>query len=103
MEQAQRSMEQNMRMVQARQHQFDQMNNSMMSSFKRQMDASSANTNKWSDIILGQVHGCDDLGRCSTVSNEYDNHWTDPSGNVVGGRSDGSAPGPQYHQWTPDK
>jgi hypothetical protein len=102
MEQARRSMEQNMRMVKERQRQFDQMNDGMMSSFKRRMDSSTANTNKWSDVILGQVHGCDDLGRCATVSNDYQHHWTDPSGNVVGGPSDGSAPGPQYRPWTPD-
>jgi hypothetical protein len=25
---------------------------------------------RWSDITLGQIHGCDDLGNCSTVSND---------------------------------
>jgi len=70
-EQAQRSLEQNMKMVQEGQKQFDQMNQSMMSSFHRQQESQDRIRQRWSDITLGQIHGCDDLGNCATVSNDY--------------------------------
>lgn len=99
---AQQSLQQNVAMVNRRQQEFDRMSAMRESSFKRQQDSRSAIANRWSDIILGQVHGCDDLGRCATVSNEYQYHWVDKSGNVVPGPSDGSPPGPGYHPFTPD-
>ena len=102
MQMAQQSMEQNMKMVQQRQKQFDQMNESRSSAYQRQQASQDRIGQARSDTTLGQIHGCDDLGRCATVSNEDQYHWTDPSGNVVGGPSDGSPPGPQYHQWKPD-
>jgi len=101
-QQAQQSLQQNMKQVQERQKQFEQMNQGMMSSFERQQASQDKIRQGWSDTILGQVHGCDDLGRCSTVSNEYQYHWIDKSGNVVGGPSDGSSPGPEYSRWNPD-
>lgn len=78
MQAAQQSMEQNMKMVQDRQ--------------------------RWSDITLGQIHGCDDLGNCQTVSNDYQYYWTKDGRTVVGGPSDGTPPNhdPRYHKWTPD-
>ena len=101
-DQAQRSIEQNMKMVQARQQQFDQMNHSMMSSFQRQQASQDAIRQRWSDVTLGQIHGCDDLGNCSTISNDYQYYWSKDGRTVVGGPSDGSPPGPEYHKWTPD-
>ncbi len=99
---AQQSLQQNMAMVQRRQQEFDQISAMRQSSFQRQQESQSRIAQRWSDITLGQVHGCDDLGRCATVSNEYQYHWVDKSGNVVPGPSDGSAPGPGYHTFTPD-
>lgn len=101
-ERAQRSLLQNEQQIQANQRTFDQMTSASMSSFHRQQASQDQIRQRWSDITLGQEHGCDDLGRCATVSNEYQYHWTDQSGNVVPGPSDGSAPGPEYHPWTPD-
>ncbi len=102
MEMAQQSMQQNMKMVQQRQQQADQINQMRSSSFERQQQSQDRIRQGQSDTTLGQVHGCDDLGRCATVSNEDQYHWTDPSGNVVSGPSDGSPPGPQYRPWKPD-
>ena len=99
---AQQSMEQNMKMVQQRQQQFDQMNRGIMSSFQKQQKSQDAIRQRWSDITLGQIHGCDDNGNCSTVSNDYQHYWTKDGRAVVGGPSDGSPPGPEYHKWTPD-
>jgi hypothetical protein len=101
-EQAKRSLDQNTKLVQERQKQFDQMNQSMMSSFHRQQESQDRIRQRWSDITLGQIHGCDDLGNCTTVSNDYKHYWTKDGRTVVGGPSDGSPPGPQYHQWKPD-
>ncbi len=102
MQLAQQSLQQNMRQVQQRQQQFDQMTQMRESSFKKQMDSQDRIRQKWSDITLGQIHGCDDNGNCSTQSNEYQYHWVSPNGTVVGGPSDGSSPGPGYHAWNPD-
>ncbi len=102
MQLAQRSLEQNIRQVQQRQQQFDQISQMRESSFKRQMDSQDRIRQKWSDITLGQIHGCDDNGTCSTQSNEYQYHWVSPNGTVVGGPSDGSSPGPGYRAWNPD-
>jgi hypothetical protein len=102
MQMAQQSMEQNMKMVQQRQRQFDQMSQSSTSSFQRQQESQDRNRQRWSDITLGQIHGCDDIGNCTTVSNDYQNYWTKDGRAVVGGPSDGSPPGPEYHKWTPD-
>jgi len=99
---AQQSMEQNMKMVQQRQQQFDQMNRGIMSSYQKQQQSQDAIRQRWSDITLGQIHGCDDLGNCQTVSNDYQHYWTRDGRTVVGGPSDGSPPGPDYHKWTPD-
>jgi hypothetical protein len=99
---AQQSLQQNMRQVQQRQQQFDQINQMRESSFKKQMDSQDQIRQRWSDITLGQIHGCDDNGNCSEQSNAYQNHWVSPSGNVVPGPSDGSSPGPGYRTWTPD-
>jgi hypothetical protein len=99
---AQQSMQQNMKMVQQRQQQFDQINQMRQSSFQRQQDSQSKIANGWSDTILGQVHGCDDLGRCATIPNDSQYNWVDRSGNVVPGPSDGSPPGPDVHAFTPD-
>jgi hypothetical protein len=99
---AQQSLQQNIRQVQQRQQQFDQMTQMRESSFKNQMGSQDRIRQRWSDITLGQIHGCDDNGNCSTQSNEYQYHWMSPNGTVVGGPSDGSSPGPGYHSWTPD-
>lgn len=99
---AQQSLQQNIRQVQQRQQQFDQMTNMRASSFKNQMDSQDRMRQRWSDITLGQIHGCDDNGNCSTQSNEYQNHWVAPNGSVVPGPSDGSSPGPGYHEWHSD-
>jgi hypothetical protein len=99
---AQQSLQQNIRQVQQRQQQFDQMTQMRESSFKNQMDSQDRIRQKWSDITLGQIHGCDDNGKCSTQSNEYQNHWVSPNGTVVPGPSDGSSPGPGYREWHPD-
>jgi hypothetical protein len=101
MQMAQQSMEQNMKMVQQRQRQFDQMNQGIMSSYQRQQASQDQIRQRWSDITLGQIHGCDDLGNCATVSNEYQNHWT-KDGQAVPGPSDGSPPGPEYRKLQPD-
>ncbi|HEY6763620.1 MAG TPA: hypothetical protein VI386_02515 [Candidatus Sulfotelmatobacter sp.] len=102
MQLAQQSLQQNTRQVQQRQQQFDQMSQMREDSFKRQMDSQDRIRQRWSDTTLGQIHGCDDNGKCSTQSNDYQNHWVAPNGSVVGGPSDGSSPGPGYHAWTPD-
>jgi len=104
MQTAQQSMEQNMKMVQERQRMFDQMNKGMMSSYQRQQASQDALRQRRSDITLGQIHGCDDLGNCQTVSNDYQNYWTKDGRTVVGGPSDGKPPNhdPQYRKWTPD-
>jgi hypothetical protein len=99
---AQQSLQQNIEQVQRRQKEFDQISEMRQSSFQRQQESADRIRQRWSDITLGQVHGCDDLGRCSEQSNEYQYHWTDKSGNVVGGPADGSPPGPDYRPWTPD-
>jgi hypothetical protein len=99
---AQQSLQQNMRQVQQRQREFDQINQMRESSFKKQMDSQDQIRQRWSDITLGQIHGCDDNGNCSEQSNAYQNHWVSPSGKVVPGPSDGSSPGPGYRTWTPD-
>ena len=78
------------------------MNQSMMSSFKRQQDSQDKIRQRWSDITLGQIHGCDDLGNCQTIPNDYQNYWSKDGRTVVPGPSDGSPPGPEYHKWTPD-
>jgi hypothetical protein len=100
---AQESLQWEMQMVERRQHQFDQMTKASMDSFKRQQDSNDRIRQRWSDITLGQVHGCDDLGNCATVSNDYDHYWT-KGGKVVGGPSDGSPPqnDPSYREWHPD-
>ncbi len=104
MQMAQQSMEQNMKMVQQRQRQFDQMNQGIMSSYQRQQASQDKLRQRWSDITLGQIHGCDDIGNCTTVSNDYQYYWTKDGRTVVGGPSDGRPPGhdPQYRKWTPD-
>jgi hypothetical protein len=102
MQAAQQSMQQNMKMVQQRQQQFDQINQMRQSSFQRQQDAQTKEANNWSNIILGQEHGCDDLGRCSTIPNDAPYNWSTPSGNVVPGPSDGSPPSPEDRPWKPD-
>ena len=102
MQLAQQSLQQNMRQVQQRQQQFDQMSQMREDSFKKQMDSQDSIRQRWSDITLGQIHGCDDLGNCTTVSNDYQNYWTKDGSSVVGGPSDGSAPGPEYRKWMPD-
>lgn len=102
MQLAQQSLQQNMLQVQQRQQQFDQINHMRESAFKRQMDSQDQIRQRWSDITLGQIHGCDDNGNCSTQSNEYQNHWVSPNGTVVPGPSDGSSPGPGYRKWSPD-
>lgn len=99
---AQRSLQQNIDQVQRRQKEFDQISEMRRSSFQKQQESSDRIRQRWSDITLGQVHGCDDLGRCSEQSNEYQYHWIDKSGNVVGGPGDGSSPGPGYRPWNPD-
>jgi len=99
---AQQSLQQNIAQVQRRQKEFDQINEMRQSSFQRQQESADRIRQRWSDITLGQVHGCDDLGRCSEQSNEYQYHWADKSGNVVGGPADGSPPGPDYRPWNPD-
>jgi uncharacterized protein YbdZ (MbtH family) len=100
--QAQQSLQQNMAQVQRRQQQFDQMSKASMDSFHRQQASQDQIRQRWSDITLGQIHGCDDLGNCQEVSNDYDYYWTKDGKTVVGGPSDGSPPGPEYHKWTPD-
>jgi hypothetical protein len=102
MQMAQQSLQQNMRQVQQRQQQIDQISKMRQDSFNRQMNSQSNIAQRWSDITLGQIHGCDDIGNCSTQSNDYQNHWVAPNGSVVGGPSDGSPPGPGYRTWTPD-
>jgi hypothetical protein len=101
---AQQSLQRNMQMVQQRQKQFDQMTKSSMDSFRRQQDSQDRIRQRWSDITLGQIHGCDDLGNCATVSNDYDHYWTKDGRTVVGGPSDGSRPNndPSYREWHPD-
>jgi len=101
MQMAQQSMEQNMKTVQQRQRQFDQMNQGIMSSYERGQASRDQIRQRWSDITLGQIHGCDDLGNCATVSNENQNYWT-KDGTPVAGPSDGSPPGPEYRKWQPD-
>jgi uncharacterized protein YbdZ (MbtH family) len=99
---AQQSLQQNMDMVKRRQQQFDQMSKMSMDSFHRQQASQDQIRQRWSDITLGQIHGCDDVGNCTTVSNDYSYYWTKDGRTVVGGPSDGSPPGPEYHKWTPD-
>ncbi|HEX3549409.1 MAG TPA: hypothetical protein VHT53_03500 [Candidatus Elarobacter sp.] len=101
-ERAQQALQQNVEQVRRRQQEFDQISAMRQSSFQKQQASADRIRQRWSDITLGQVHGCDDLGRCATVSNESQYHWTDRSGNVVPGPSDGSPPGPDYHPWKPD-
>ncbi len=102
--QAQQSLQQNIAQVQRRQREFDQMNKASMGSFQRQQESHDRIRQKWSDITLGQIHGCDDLGNCGTISNDYQYYWTKDGRTVVGGPSDGTRPGhdPQYRQWHPD-
>ena len=88
--------------VRARQAQIDRISAMRDESFKAQQASSDRIRQKWSDVTLGQIHGCDDLGRCSTIYDDADYHWVDRSGNVVAGPSDGSPPGPQYHPFIPD-
>jgi len=103
-QQMQRSLQQNIAQVQHRQQQFDQMTEGSMASFKAQQDSHDRITQRWSDTILGQIHGCDDLGNCAEVSNDYQYYWTKDGKTIVGGPSDGSPPNSdnQYHRWTPD-
>ena len=102
--QAQQSLQQNIAQVQRRQREFDQMNQANMGSFRRQQESYDRIRQKGSDITLGQIHGCDDLGNCGTVSNDYDYYWTKDGKTVVGGPSDGKPPAhdPQYRPWHPD-
>jgi hypothetical protein len=101
---ARQSLQRNMQMVQQHQRQFDQMTKSGMDSFRRQQDSQDRVRQRWSDITLGQIHGCDDLGRCGTVSNDYDHYWTKDGKTVIGGPSDGSRPNNDlsYREWHPD-
>jgi hypothetical protein len=96
MQLAQQSLRQNMRQVQQRQRQIDQISQMREDSFKKQMNSQDSIRQRWSDITLGQIHGCDDNGKCSTQPNDFQNHWVAPDGSVVGGPSDGSPPGPSY-------
>ncbi len=100
--QAQQSLEQNIAQVRRRQQEFDQMTAGSMASFHRQQESQDRIRQRWSDITLGQIHGCDDLGNCTEVSNDYQYYWTKDGRTIVGGPSDGSPPGPEYHKWTPD-
>ncbi|MBV8360423.1 MAG: hypothetical protein JO189_21195 [Deltaproteobacteria bacterium] len=100
--QAQQSLQQNITLVRGRQQQIDQMSGMSMESFNRQQRSQAQISQRWSDITLGQIHGCDDLGNCGEVSNDYENYWTKDGRTVVGGPSDGSPPGPEYHKWMPD-
>lgn len=101
---AQRSLQQNIAQVQRRQQEFEQMAKGSMDSFHRQQESQDRIRQRWSDITLGQIHGCDDLGNCTEVSNDYQYYWTKDGKTVVGGPSDGTPPGhdPQYRKWTPD-
>ena len=101
-EQARQSLNQNIRLENERQKQFDQMNHMIMSGYQRRQNIQSQIQQRWSDITLGQIHGCDSLGNCGEVSNDYQYYWTKDGRTVVGGPSDGSPPGPLYHKWTPD-
>lgn len=102
--QAQQSLEQNIAQVERRQREFDQMKQASMGSFHRQQESHDRIRQKWSDVTLGQIHGCDDLGNCGTISNDYQYYWTKDGRTVVGGPSDGTPPGhdPQYRPWHPD-
>jgi hypothetical protein len=100
--QAQQSLEQSIAQVQRRQQEFNQMTEGSMASFQRQQESQDRIRQRWSDITLGQIHGCDDLGNCTEVSNDYQYYWTKDGRTIVGGPSDGSSPGPEYHKWTPD-
>ena len=100
--QAQQSLQQNIAQVQRRQQQFDQMSQASMDSFHRQQESQDRIRQRWSDVTLGQIHGCDDLGNCQEISNDYQHYWTRDGRTVVGGPSDGTPPGPEYHKWTPD-
>jgi len=100
--QAQQSLEQNMAQVRRRQQEFDQMTEESVASFHHQQESQDRIRQRWSDITLGQIHGCDDLGNCTEVSNDYQYYWTKDGRTVIGGPSDGSPPGPEYHKWMPD-
>ena len=100
--QARQSLQQNIALVRERRRQIDQMSGMSMESFNRQQRSQAQISQRRSDITLGQIHGCDDLGNCGEISNDYENYWTKDGRTVVGGPSDGSLPGPEYHKWTPD-
>lgn len=74
-----------------------------MDSFHRQQASQDGIRQPWSDMTLGQIHGCDDLGNCTEVSSEDQYHWTKDGKTLVGGPSDGTSPGhDQCRKWTPD-
>ena len=101
-QEAQQSLARNTAAVEAHQRAFDQSTAATSSAFARQQQSEDSIRQRWSDITLGQIHGCDDLGNCGEVSNDYDYYWTKDGKTVVGGASDGSPPGPEYHAWKPD-
>jgi hypothetical protein len=65
--------------------------NIMLHSAQLSMAAHDSSAQKWSDIILGQQHMCDDLNRCSETTNACDYIW-DLAGKFECGPSDGSPP-----------
>ena len=101
-EQARRSLDQNIRLEKSRQAMFDRLVRTAMSGYQQRQQIQSRIQQRWSDITLGLVHGCDDLGDCGEMSNNYQYYWTKDGRTVVGGPSDGSPPGSKYHRWTPD-
>lgn len=77
----------NSAMVQAS-HAMEEM---MRQSGRRALAAHSRAAQNWSDIILGQQHVCDDLGRCQETTNRCDHVWS-LAGSFVCGPSDGNPP-----------
>jgi hypothetical protein len=101
---ARQSLEQNIALVARREREFDRMREGSMGSFRRRQESQDRVSQRWSDVTLGKIHGCDDLGNCTEVYNDYQYYWTKDGRTVVGGPSDGSIPNHdlQYHRWTPD-
>lgn len=52
------------------------------------------------NTTLGTKEVCDAIGRCKSVSNDYDTLYMDHSGNVVPGRA-GGAPPDNSGVWSP--
>jgi hypothetical protein len=74
--------------------------NMMLKSGQNALDVHTRMVNRFSDIILGQEHRCDDIGNCQETTNRCDYVWRNAQG-MACGPSDGSPPPEATGPWRP--